>query len=75
MQTLDRLKIMLWNVENLFLLSDEPLLPAHLELDQTKWNRLSTSVYDNKPIEKCKHIARIIQEENPDLVLFCEVGH
>lgn len=73
-QTLDRLKIMLWNVENLFLLSDEPLLPAHLELDQTKWNRLSTSVYDNKPLEKCKHIARIIQEENPDLVLFCEVG-
>lgn len=74
MQTLERLKIMLWNVENLFLLSDEPLTAEHLNLDQTKWNRLSTSVYDNKPIEKCKQIARIIQEENPDLILFCEVG-
>lgn len=71
---LPALKIMLLNAENLFLLSDQPLGPEHLKLDQAQWSRLSTSVYENKPLEKAKSLARILKAENPDLVLLCEVG-
>jgi hypothetical protein len=68
------LKIMLWNVENLFLLSDQQITADHLNLDQVRWNRLSTSIYENKPLEKAKAIGKIILDENPDLLLLCEVG-
>lgn len=69
-----QLKVMVYNAENLFLLSDSELKPEHLKFDQIQWNRLSTSIYENKPLEKLKSIAQIIQDENPDLILFCEVG-
>jgi hypothetical protein len=68
------LKVMLWNVENLFLLSDQPLTDEHLKLDQVRWNKLSTSIYENKPLEKTKTIAKIILEENPDVLMLCEIG-
>lgn len=68
------LKVMLWNVENLFLLSDQQITPDHLKLDQTRWNRLSTSIYENKPLEKAKSIGKIILGEAPDLLMLCEVG-
>ncbi|MEZ0391306.1 MAG: endonuclease/exonuclease/phosphatase family protein [Pseudobdellovibrionaceae bacterium] len=65
---------MLLNAENLFLLSDQTLSLDHLKLDQIQWNKLSTSVYENKPLEKAKALGRVIQSENPDLILLCEVG-
>ncbi len=68
------LKVLLLNAENLFLLSDQPLTPDHLKLDQIRWNKLSTSVYENKPLEKAKSLAHLILEQDPDIVLFCEVG-
>lgn len=68
------LKVLLLNAENLFLLSDQDLTADHLNLDQVKWNRLSTSIYDNKPLEKAKALAKIVHETNPDLIMLCEVG-
>ncbi len=72
--TLPKLKVLLLNAENLFLLSDQTLTPDHLKLDQIQWNKLSTSVYENKPLEKARTLANIILGEDPDLILFCEVG-
>lgn len=72
--TLPNLKVMLLNAENLFLLSDQTLTPEHLKLDAAQWNRLSTSIYENKPLEKAKALGRMILEESPDLLLLCEVG-
>lgn len=72
--TIPKLKVMLFNAENLFLLSDHELKPEHLKLDPIQWNKLSTSVYENKPLEKLKAIAQIIYDESPDLILLCEVG-
>lgn len=71
---ISQLKVMLYNVENLFLLSDSELTSEHLKLDPVRWNRLSTSVYENKPLDKLRSITQIIQDENPDIILFCEVG-
>lgn len=68
------LKVMLWNLENLFLLSDQTFSPDHLKLDEIQWQKLSTSIYPNKPLAKSKAIAEIIANENPDLLLLCEVG-
>lgn len=72
--TLPTLKVMLLNAENLFLLSDQALNQEHLKLDAHQWNRLSTSVYENKPLEKTKSLGSLILEEDPDLILLCEVG-
>lgn len=69
-----QMKVMLWNVENLFLLSDQQITAEHLKLDQVRWNKLSTSIYENKPLEKAKAIGKIILDENPDLLMLCEVG-
>jgi hypothetical protein len=69
-----KLKVMLLNAENLFLLSDQDLTSEHLKLDQIQWNKLSTSVYENKPLEKARALSRLITEQDPDLILFCEVG-
>jgi exonuclease III len=71
---LPSLKIMLLNAENLFLLSDQALKPEHLQLSQLEWNRLSTSIYENKPLDKLKALANLIATEAPDLILLCEVG-
>lgn len=73
-QITTNLKVLLLNAENLFLLSDDELNPDHLKLDEARWKRLSTSVYDNKSLLKTKALASVILEENPDLILFCEIG-
>jgi hypothetical protein len=68
------LKILLINAENLFLLSDQEISHDHLKLDEGQWQRLSTSVYENKSLLKTRALAHAILEENPDLILLCEVG-
>ncbi|MCE3009777.1 MAG: hypothetical protein LW875_04100 [Proteobacteria bacterium] len=68
------LSLMLLNAENLFLLSDSPLQESHLNLEPHQWSALSTSVFDNKPLEKCRALAQMITEKNSDIVMLCEVG-
>ena len=69
-----RLKFMLLNAENLFLLSDQTITEDHLKIDEGRWQKLSTSIFDNKPLNKCFALAKIIQDENPDIIMLCEVG-
>jgi hypothetical protein len=68
------LKLGLFNAENLFLLFDQPIPPHFQKLTEPQWQKLSASVYENKPIKKCLEIAEIIQSENPDIFMLCEVG-
>ena len=68
------LKMMVLNAENLFLLSDVEFKPEHLKLDPVQWRKLSTSIYENKPLHKLRWLAKVIESENPDLVLLSEVG-
>lgn len=68
------LKILLLNAENLFLLSDQNLTPEHLKLNEHEWQKLSTSVYDNKSLHKCQALAKIFLTEDPDIIMLCEVG-
>ncbi len=68
------LKMGLFNAENLFLLFDQPVPPHFEKLTEAQWQKLSASVYENKPLQKCLAIAKLIQENNPDIMMFCEVG-
>lgn len=76
MQSVDKidLKICLLNAENLFLLFEsEP--PSHYQsLNESQWQRLSTSIYENKPLFKTQKIAQALKEINSDIILLCEVG-
>lgn len=73
-QSTAKIKMGLYNVENLFLMFDHPIPKNFNTLSEIEWQKLSTSVYDNKPLEKCKEIAKIIQQNKPDIMMVCEVG-
>ncbi len=62
------------NAENLFLLFDHPIPPHYLKLNEAQWQKLSGSVYENKPLPKCIEIAQMIKNEMPDVMMLCEVG-
>jgi len=68
------LKVMLLNAENLFLLSDSKLTPEHLKLDESSWQKLSTSVYENKSLYKLNELSKIIRQIDPDILMLAEVG-
>lgn len=68
------LKIGLFNAENLFLLFDHEIPPHFEKMPENQWQKLSGSVYENKPLKKCLQIAALIQENDPDILMFCEVG-
>lgn len=70
----ENIKMGLYNVENLFLMFDHPIPDNFTSLSEPEWQKLSTSIYDNKPLTKCLEIAKIIKEKQPDLMMFCEVG-
>lgn len=45
-----------------------------LNLKEVQWQRLSTSIYENKPLKKCQDIAKALKEINADIIMLCEVG-
>jgi hypothetical protein len=68
------LKFCLLNAENLFLLFDKvPEGDLH-QLSEAQWQRLSSSVYENKSLKKTFELASAIKSINADIVMLCEVG-
>ena len=72
--TSNSLRLGLFNAENLFLLFDNPVPPHYLKLNEVQWQKLSGSVYENKALPKCIHIAQMIKSQAPDIMMMCEVG-
>lgn len=68
------LKFTLLNAENLFLLFDKKPDASVLKLEETPWQKLSSSVYENKPLQKLIELQKVITEINPDILMLCEVG-
>jgi len=62
------------NVENLFLMFDQALPKNFTKLEENQWQKLSTSVYENKPLFKTIHLAQTIKNCNADIIMLCEVG-
>lgn len=68
------LSCVLLNAENLFLLLDQQLPSNYETLSDAEWQRFSTSVYPNKPLNKLLKLKRYLTEKDPDLILLTEVG-
>lgn len=68
------LKFCLLNAENLFLMFDRTPGKEVLDLKEAQWQRLSTSIYENKPLKKTQEIANALKEIDADIIMLCEVG-
>lgn len=71
---MSKLKFCQINAENLFLLFDEPLPSNYLKLEKKQWEKLSTSVYENKPLPKVVSLARTLKDIDADIIMLNEVG-
>ncbi len=71
-----RLNIASFNAENFYLLLDRPYTREELEaIDEPTYKNMAASIYNlNKSRGKIAEIARIIGENDFDLVGLCEVG-
>lgn len=74
LSTVLNLRFGLFNAENLFLLFDHEIPPHYLKLTEAQWQKLSASVYENKPLSKCIEIAQVIRQNQPDIMMLCEIG-
>lgn len=68
------LKCLLWNAENLFILFDQKPTGDITKLEEHQWQKLSGSIYENKPLKKLLELQKIIKEKDPDIIMLCEVG-
>jgi endonuclease/exonuclease/phosphatase family metal-dependent hydrolase len=71
---MSNLKFCQINAENLFLLFDNPLPPNYLKLEKKQWESLTTSVFENKPLQKVINLAKTLNEIDADIVMLNEVG-
>jgi endonuclease/exonuclease/phosphatase family metal-dependent hydrolase len=62
------------NAENLFLLIDQELPVNFLNFDETQWQKLSTSVYSNKPLKHLIKLADALKDIDADIFMLNEVG-
>lgn len=72
------MRLAVFNVENLFVLADEPgeaKVRAIIDHDsEQEWQSISVSTIPNKPLRQLKGVARAIRKMNPDILMLCEVG-
>jgi endonuclease/exonuclease/phosphatase family metal-dependent hydrolase len=69
-------KIMVLNAQDLFLFMDKHdhrALPV-MDLNEIKWQLMSSSLLSNKSKEKCQILANTIREAQADIVMVTEVG-
>lgn len=53
---------------------DVPPVKDMLNLKEVHWQKLSTSLYENKPLKKCQDLAKALKEIDADIIMICEVG-
>lgn len=68
------LRLCLINAENLFLLFDQTPSSIEPSLSENQWQKLSSSLYENKPLRKTRALAQTLKDIDADIVMFCEVG-
>lgn len=70
-----RLKLMLYNVQDFFFRLAYPVAPEDVAgLGEAEWQLLAPDDVPMKPLAKLRGIAKVIQEEAPDVVMLCEAG-
>lgn len=70
-----KIKIMQYNVQDLFLDLAYPIEPNDINnLSESQWQLLGATVVPLKPLFKLKAISEIIRMEKPDVICLCELG-
>jgi len=68
------LRLVQFNVENLFIFLDTPQRHDFKKMTEAEWRGLSGSTAPNKPLKKLWGLAQIIGEIKPDILMLNEVG-
>lgn len=68
------LKTLLFNVQDLFIFMDKYKGEDIDQLNNPQWQLLTASFYPNKDLDKIIEIKKIIQNNDPDIVMLVEVG-
>lgn len=71
---MSKLKILQWNLENLFIFLDTPHQKDISETSEEEWQRLTLARMPNKALNKLQEIKETIERVNPEVCVFCEVG-
>src|SRR5690349_12400091 len=69
-----RLRLIEFNVENLFIYLDHYQGQDLTKVTEREWRSFSASTIPNKPIAHVRELARAIKDLNPDILMLCEVG-
>lgn len=69
-----RLRIVEFNVENLFILLDHYSGQDLQSVSEKDWKRFSASTIPNKPLMHVRQLARAVNELDPDILMLVEVG-
>lgn len=70
----NRLRVVVFNVENLFVLMDNDSGQPLESVTERQWQKFSSSTTPNKPIAQVRDLARTIRDMDPDILMLCEVG-
>lgn len=73
-ECLNKLKILFYNVENLFLSLEKHQGEDLKKIDEEDWQKLRLSLTPNKSLQKTTLLAQTILNADPDIILMCEVG-
>ena len=68
------MKLVSINCEDLFLFVDQLAFVDPTVLNEKQWQTLSVSTVENKPLAKCKALARELLFLDPDIIACSEVG-
>jgi endonuclease/exonuclease/phosphatase family metal-dependent hydrolase len=69
-----KLKILFYNVENLFLSLENLSSTDFSKLSEENWQDSKASMTPNKSLKKTIGLRDIILKQDPDIILMCEVG-
>jgi hypothetical protein len=71
----EKLKVMVLNAQDLYLFMDKHThaVPPH-ELNEIKWQLMSSSIFSNKSKEKCQLLGQAVIDAEADIVMMTEVG-
>lgn len=68
------LKVLLWNLQDLFIFMDHYKGEDLSQLSEPKWQLLTTSFKNNKDLDKVIAISDLVSSVSPDIFLLTEVG-
>jgi len=68
------LRLVQFNVENLFLFLDQYRGQDLKKITEAEWQKLSSSTTQNKPLKKAWGLAEVIRDIDPDILMLNEVG-